>query len=61
MTEEQKERLGVLIDGIDNLAHALQLPMPASIHVDAMRSSLPEKVAELKQIYVEITKENPWG
>jgi hypothetical protein len=60
MSDEQKEKLGQLIDGIDNLAHALQIPMPAQFHVDSLKGLLPEKVSELKAIYQEITGENPW-
>jgi hypothetical protein len=58
--EQLKEKFGVLIDSIDNLAHALQIQMPATVHVQALRESLPEKVKELKEVYVEITGENPW-
>jgi hypothetical protein len=60
MTEEQKERFGLLIDGIDNLASALTLPLSPQIHVEALRSTLPEKVEELKTLFKEITNENPW-
>jgi hypothetical protein len=58
--EEKFETLGQLIDSIDNLAHALTIPMPAQFHVDSLKSLLPEKVAELKKVYIEITGENPW-
>lgn len=54
------EQLGVLIDELDNLAHGLNLPIPANIHVEALKSSLPEKVAKLKEIFIEIAGENPW-
>lgn len=60
MTEDQKEKLGQLIDSLDNLAHALQIPMPPQMHVDALRSALPGKVEEFKAIYQEIAGENPW-
>ncbi len=58
--ENKFEQLGVLIDEIDNLAHALNLPIPDNIHVEALKKSLPEKVAKLKEIFIEITGENPW-
>jgi hypothetical protein len=60
MNEEQKDKFGRLIDTLDNLAHALTLPIPDSIHVEAIRESLPEKVEDLKKIYQEVTGENPW-
>ncbi len=58
--KEEFEKLGVLIDELDNLSHALQMPIPDKMHVETMRESLPEKVEELKKVYVEITGENPW-
>lgn len=42
------ERVGLALDRLDNLAAALSLPLPASIHVDALRNSLPEVAAELR-------------
>ena len=55
------EELGQLIDGLDNLAHALTIPLPDKMHVDCIRDLLPDKVLELKNIFIEITGENPWG
>ena len=59
MTDEQ-ESLGVAIDTVDNFAHALQLPMPAQFHVDALKRTLPEAVDALKSAFVAVTGENPW-
>lgn len=57
---EEVEELGGLIDSVDNLAHALQLSLPAEMHVEQMRQLLPEKVEKLKKVFIEITGENPW-
>lgn len=54
------EKLADLIESLDNLAHALQLPVPAQMHVDGLKDSLPETVQELKNVFVELTGENPW-
>lgn len=59
--KDKFEALGVLIDEIDNLAHALKLPLPAEMHVEQIRIALPAKVKKIKEIYVEITDENPWN
>jgi hypothetical protein len=32
--EQKFETLGQLIDEVDNLAHAVQLPIPPQLHVD---------------------------
>lgn len=57
---EAFEKLGILIDEVDNLAHALQIPLPANMHIESLKSLLPEKVGKLKQLFIEITGENPW-
>jgi hypothetical protein len=58
--EDAQDSLGRAIDTVDNLAHALVLPMPADFHVKAMKESLPDAVAELKRCFVLVTGENPW-
>lgn len=58
--EDKFEKLGLLIDSLDNLAHALELPLSPQMHVEQIGNALPEKVKELKEVYVEITGENPW-
>lgn len=60
MNEEQKDKLGMLIDTLDSTAHGLDIPLPASFHLEQMKLIIPEKVKELKDIYIEITGENPW-
>lgn len=59
MTDAEDE-LGRAIDRVDNLQHALVLPMPASFHVEQIKAILPEAVAELKVAFVKVTGENPW-
>jgi hypothetical protein len=54
------EKLGELIDSIDSLACALELPMSAFVHVQQMKILLPEKVQEMKDAFIDITGENPW-
>ena len=58
--EEKYEKLGTLIDDIESLSFGLQLNMSAQFHVDQLKGILPEKVKELKEVYVKITGENPW-
>jgi hypothetical protein len=60
MTEEAKEKLGLAIDRVDNLAHALQLKLPAQMHVEQLSEALPDVVKELKAAFVEATGQNPW-
>jgi hypothetical protein len=60
LMEEQFEKLGQLIDSLDNLAHALKLPLPPAMHVQSLSNILPEKVSEFKKVFTEITGNNPW-
>ena len=58
--EDKFENLGQLIDSLDSVAHALNIPMPDKMHVNNLKEILPEKVKEFKKSFVEITGENPW-
>ena len=58
--EMKMETLGQLIDSLDSLAHALKMPLPPQMHVEQLGIALPEKVKRLKEVFVEITGENPW-
>jgi hypothetical protein len=55
------EQIAEQIEKLDNLAHALLLPMPAAFHVEQMKSQLPRVVAALKAAYAEQFGENPWA
>lgn len=57
---EQEEKLGRLIDRLDNLAHALKLNIPANVHIDAIRGSLPDIVVGMKEAFKELTGKDPW-
>ena len=50
MDTETYEKIGELADTLDNLVHALMLPMPADLHITAMKASLPYLRDELKGI-----------
>lgn len=54
------EKLGELIDSIDNISHALNIPMMPEVHLEGMRKSLPIIVEKFKALFIEITGENPW-
>jgi hypothetical protein len=54
------EKLGKAIDEVDNLYHALQLPMPADFHVRQLKTALPDAIKRLKEGFTEATGHNPW-
>lgn len=54
------EQLGQLIDRIENMQSALNLPLSPETHIEQFKKLLPEIVSEAKEIYTHITDENPW-
>jgi len=59
-TYESMEMLGMAADTLDNLYGALQLPIPAQMHVEQMKAQLPLLRDKLRAIYVIETGDNPW-
>ena len=59
--KDKYETLGQLIDELDSLAHVLKMPLPPQMHVQQLGIVLPEKVKQLKEVFVEITGEDPWN
>jgi hypothetical protein len=49
-----------VIEKVDNLLAAMEIPVPAEFHVNQMKRELREVSDKLKQIYVEEEDENPW-
>jgi hypothetical protein len=60
MTLVDLDNLGVLIDRLDNLAHALKMPLRPEMHVSVLRDSLPQLVKQFKAAYAKELGENPW-
>lgn len=60
--DEAKEELGQAIDSLENLATALvnMTMIPDRIHVESLRSGLPDLVVKMKEAFVKVTGENPW-
>lgn len=49
-----------IIERIDNLRGALEIPMQVEFHINQMKRELKEVSDKLKRIYVEEEDENPW-
>lgn len=60
-TGDSKELLARAIERLDNVTHALELPMPDTFHIGQMKAILPEVVSDLKKWYAEVVGENPWA
>jgi hypothetical protein len=55
-----REDFGLLIDELDNLSSALELPLRPEMHVQQLRVHLPELVRKFKAVYADEFKDNPW-
>jgi hypothetical protein len=60
-TYESMELLGMQADRIDDLIGALALPLPDSLHVQALREALPGIRNRLRRVYVLETGDDPWA
>jgi hypothetical protein len=57
---EDFEKLGCLIDDLESLCAGLELKMSADFHVEQLKEILPHKVREFKEVFENLTGENPW-
>lgn len=63
MTPEQRhawEQVGLEADALSAVVQSMQMPLPDSMHVGALRNILPEMIQRLRQAVVNGTGENPW-
>lgn len=60
MTQENKDKFALLIDRIDNITAALDIPMASEFHLAQIKEILPEISAELKEIHFSETDEIVW-
>lgn len=60
MNEEAKEQLGRAIDRVDNMYHALMIPMSDEFHIEQFKQILPDIIKELKSSYEEVFEEKIW-
>ena len=49
LTEEEADKLGRIVDTLDNLIAAMTLRVPDSLHVEALRGALPRLRKELAE------------
>lgn len=54
------DAVGFAADTLDNLIHAMSLPMPPAFHVDRLRGVLPGVRDRLREAFVAATGQNPW-
>ena len=54
------KKLGQLIEYLESMGRELETPIDPEVHVERLKSSIPELTAEFKNIFSEITGQNPW-
>ena len=54
------EQIAEVIDTLDNLVAAMTLPIPAEVHLSALRVALPELLDKLKAAYLAAGGEDVW-
>ncbi len=47
-------------DQLDNIIHALELPLPSGMHVEIIQSILPGIRDAIRAALIEETGDNPW-
>lgn len=57
---DEHEQLGKRIDQLENYLFAMDIPLPAAMHVDQLKIGLSEVVPSLKECYMDLFGENPW-
>ena len=60
MDDRQLCILGNLADKADNYLRTAKIPMPDGMKVAGMIQGLSELSEALKELYVELSGENPW-
>jgi hypothetical protein len=60
LTDDDCETLGLLVDKLDNAAHAAVLPIPDKLHKEALTGIVGDARDQLKAFLVE-RGFNPWS
>jgi len=60
ITEDQLDDLGRLADMADNYHAASGLQLPASMHIECLRTGMAAISEQIKAIYVKTSGKNPW-
>lgn len=60
ITDEQLDKIGKLVDTANNCIAATQLRVRPEIHVEGLRGGMQEIEQALRELYIEISGENPW-
>jgi len=55
------DRIAGVIDSLDNIRAAMDLPMPADVHMGILRESIPMLREELRMAYIALGGEDYWA
>lgn len=57
---ENLDKIADISDELEDLAAAMNIPMPSEFHVKQLKSALPEKIKAIREAIIKETGENPW-
>lgn len=60
LTEDQLEDLGRIADMADNFHAAAGMQLPASMHIECLRTGMSAISEQIKAIYVKASGADPW-
>jgi hypothetical protein len=60
ISEELLEKIGDVIDQMDNYVAATELPMKTEFHLDMLKNGIIDWSEELKNIYQNISGDEVW-
>lgn len=55
------EKIANMVEAADNALHASKLPLPDSLHVDGLSSTVEKIRNELRAAYKSLTGDDPWA
>lgn len=61
MTPEHADTLGRLADGLDAVLYSAKLPLPPSMHIEALTCKIREARDTVAEIVRKETGEDPWA
>jgi hypothetical protein len=58
--ESRIEEIAAASEDLDNLIHAMMLPIPPAFHLEVLKTALPKVRDQLRATYIAMGGENHW-
>lgn len=60
MQDQSNDTIAEIADSMDSISAMLNLPLPPQMHLDQIKTMLPDWSKKLKGVYIEENDDNPW-